>query len=201
VRPLRIASDWALAYAIIPRARGKRVRTCAHTMVTRHRRSNGAFIVRRIAKDLAHDFVLMLDFYKREDMRLWQRCFIVAFLILTMATLCSRPESRSLLRFWDSGRTQPWHQVARAKREGELAKIPEDWRLSKDTIEEARRQKVIAGAFIEGLLDQNTLRITRLDPVDLVESTSNGSLSAYDLVKAFCKRAAYGHQLVRRSLT
>ncbi|KAJ4295566.1 hypothetical protein N0V90_007579 [Kalmusia sp. IMI 367209] len=88
-----------------------------------------------------------------------------------------------------------WKKIALAKKERELEKIPEEWRLARNLIEESRKRKTIAGAFIEGLLDQETIRITRLDPVDIVNSTSNGSLSAYDVVKAFSKRAAYGHQM------
>ena len=62
---------------------------------------------------------------------------------------------------------------------------------------EAKTRKVIAGSFIESLLDEKTLSITRMDPVEIVESTGNGSMSAYDVVEAFSKRAAYGHQMVR----
>ncbi|KAK1083525.1 hypothetical protein LTR48_006199 [Friedmanniomyces endolithicus] len=90
---------------------------------------------------------------------------------------------------------QSWREVAAAKREGELAKIPKEWRLDHATIEEAAKLRAIAGPFIESLLDDETLRITRLDPLELTECTGNGSLSAYSVVKAFCKRAAYGHQL------
>ncbi|CAG5156440.1 uncharacterized protein ALTATR162_LOCUS4238 [Alternaria atra] len=60
---------------------------------------------------------------------------------------------------------------------------------------EAKTRKVIAGSFIESLLDEKTLSITRMDPVEIVESTGNGSMSAYDVVEAFSKRAAYGHQM------
>lgn len=63
-------------------------------------------------------------------------------------------------------------------------------------IDNAKRRRSIVGEFIEGLLDTETHRITSLDPVDIVEGTSNGSLSAVQVVKAFSKRAAIGHQLV-----
>jgi hypothetical protein len=127
---------------------------------------------------------------------MWRRCTIAAVLILTVATILYAPSPRSFLGSWNPTEMPSWRDVALMKREGELAKIPPEWRLAEDTLEEASQRKVIAGPFIEGLLDENTLRITRLDPVHLVESTSNGSQSVYDVVKAFCKRAAYGHQLV-----
>ncbi|KAJ6192429.1 amidase signature domain-containing protein [Bipolaris maydis] len=91
---------------------------------------------------------------------------------------------------------QPWQETALAKKQGELDKIPKEWRLSKDTLVEAKTRKVIAGSFIESLLDEKTLSITRMDPTEIVESTGNGSMPAYDVVEAFCKRAAYGHQMV-----
>ncbi|KAJ5029032.1 amidase signature domain-containing protein [Bipolaris maydis] len=90
---------------------------------------------------------------------------------------------------------QPWQETALAKKQGELDKIPKEWRLSKDTLVEAKTRKVIAGSFIESLLDEKTLSITRMDPTEIVESTGNGSMPAYDVVEAFCKRAAYGHQM------
>ncbi|KAH8719523.1 amidase signature domain-containing protein [Phaeosphaeriaceae sp. PMI808] len=90
---------------------------------------------------------------------------------------------------------ESWQEKALAKREGELKKIPEEWRLSKSVLEDSKKRRVLAGAYIESLLDKETLRITSLDPVELVECTTNGSMTAYAVVNAFSKRAAYGHQM------
>jgi hypothetical protein len=135
------------------------------------------------------------DDYKKEDMRPWRRCTITALFILTFGLLWYGLYP-SADRNWRPGMTQPWQEVAQAKRARELAKIPSEWRLSSEVKESALKRRVIAGEFIESLLDKETLHITRLDPVELMEKTGNGTLSAYDLVKAFSKRAAYGHQIV-----
>ncbi|RSM07168.1 hypothetical protein CDV31_008720 [Fusarium ambrosium] len=88
-----------------------------------------------------------------------------------------------------------WQETAARKRQQDLAKIPTPWRLSPDVIEQAKQRRSIADDFIDGLLDSDTRRITNLDVPALMELTGNGSLSAVCLTTAFCKRAAYGHQL------
>ncbi|RSL96388.1 hypothetical protein CEP52_011517 [Fusarium oligoseptatum] len=88
-----------------------------------------------------------------------------------------------------------WQETAARKRQQDLAKIPTPWRLSPDVIEQAKQRRSIADDFVDGLLDSDTRRITNLDVPALMELTGNGSLSAVCLTTAFCKRAAYGHQL------
>ncbi|KAK1808829.1 hypothetical protein LTR12_016807 [Friedmanniomyces endolithicus] len=135
------------------------------------------------------------DYKNTEGMRLRRRLLLFTLTSLSIALLWYGFDSSRSLSFWTPKAMQSWREVAAAKREGELAKIPKEWRLDHATIEEAAKLRAIAGPFIESLLDDETLRITRLDPLELTECTGNGSLSAYSVVKAFCKRAAYGHQL------
>lgn len=94
------------------------------------------------------------------------------------------------------GPTRPWQEVVAEKRRADNDKIPVQWRLGKGVIDEAKSRTRIAGEFIEGLLDRATLHITSTDPVDLLAGMANGSLTAVEVVTAFCKRAAFAHQLV-----
>ena len=77
-----------------------------------------------------------------------------------------------------------------------MSKIRAEWILAPDVIQQAKKERSIAGAFIESILDPDTRAITRHDVPTLMEMTCNGSLSAVRLTTAFCKRAAYGYQLV-----
>ena len=92
-----------------------------------------------------------------------------------------------------------WQRIAAAQRKAIMSKIPEEWLLSHDILAEAKGRKQIAGEFIERLLDPKTLNITSLDNDELLESMSSGASSATEVISAFCKRAAYAHQLVRVS--
>jgi amidase len=97
--------------------------------------------------------------------------------------------------------TQPqnlasWKKIANRKVQNDLEKIPLEWRLPEAVIDDAKKQRSIADAFIEGLLKEHSRFITRLDVPALMKKTGNGSLSAVEVVKAYCQRAAYGHQLV-----
>ena len=94
-----------------------------------------------------------------------------------------------------------WQDVAAAKRKETVEKIPEDWRLPEAVLIDGRKEKKIAGDFIEGLLDPRTREITGFDGGAILELISNGSLTTIEVTKAFCKRAAYAHQLVWVFLT
>ena len=90
----------------------------------------------------------------------------------------------------------PWQEVAAGKRKELYEKIPKEWHLSPVVLDQGRNERKLVGDFIEGLLDLETRRITSLDAVDIVESVRNGSITAVAVTQAFCKRAAYAHQLV-----
>lgn len=91
----------------------------------------------------------------------------------------------------------PWQELAARKRQRDLDKIPLQWKLSPQVIQQAKHRRSIADDFLDGLLDSETRLITNWDVPALMAMTGNGSLSAVSLVTAFCKRAAFGHQLVR----
>ncbi len=91
----------------------------------------------------------------------------------------------------------PWYEIAAHKRASDLAKIPREWAVPSSVVEEARLQRSLVGAYIEGLLDAETRRITSMDVADLLRHMGSGDLTAVQVVTAFCKRAALAHQLVR----
>lgn len=94
---------------------------------------------------------------------------------------------------------ESWKTIAARRRQDIIAKIPNEWLLDVKVIDAARSRQSIAGDFFEELLDDQTRSITALDVTDLVESMRNKSWTAVEVVKAFSKRAAYAHQLVRSS--
>lgn len=89
--------------------------------------------------------------------------------------------------------------IAARKRHDVITKIPNEWLLDAHVVDAARLRQNISGNFFEELLDDQTRAITALDVTDLVESMRNKSWTAVEVVKAFSKRAAYAHQLVRSS--
>src|SRR5690348_8319132 len=94
-----------------------------------------------------------------------------------------------------------WEEVATQKQQQDMQKIPLEWRLSQHIVDRARKQKNITNNFIDELLDDKTKHVTSLDAPILVERTGNGSLTALEVVIAFCKRAALAHQLVPTSIS
>jgi amidase len=94
-------------------------------------------------------------------------------------------------------RTPSWQNTASKKRLQTFEKIPTEWILSPATLESAKHQSNIAGEFLDDLLDIDSRQITNMDGVDIANSTSNGRLTAVQVVTAFAKRTSYAHQLVR----
>ena len=121
----------------------------------------------------------------------------MSFLLLSVFTLWT------LYRWERSGTSTivangeySWQEVAAAKRNENMGKIPKEWHLSPDVLDEGRKRKKIAGDFIESLLDSETRRITSLDNDEILELVRKGSLTAVQVTTAFCKRGSYAHQLV-----
>ncbi|KAL1842570.1 hypothetical protein VTJ49DRAFT_4853 [Mycothermus thermophilus] len=88
-----------------------------------------------------------------------------------------------------------WQEKAEAKRRKDLEKIPSEWILPQAYLDEAQRQRSIADGFIDNLLKPSERELTNLDIPTLTERIERSSLSAVELVSAYCKRAAYAHQL------
>ena len=90
----------------------------------------------------------------------------------------------------------PWQRLCAEKKAATHAKIPNDWVLEPSIVSEARNTRKLSGAFIESLLDDHVKRITAKSSVQLVEQIASGSLTAFEVTEAFCKRAAVAHQIV-----
>ncbi len=129
--------------------------------------------------------------------------WIALVLLLASATLyfkqldtANLAAKLSLMSATSTIRDAAWQDAAHKKVQENLAKIPRDWLLSASVLDQAKSRRKIAGEFIEGLLDESTRAITQLDASALLQGMAEGSLSAVQVVVAFCKRAAYAHQLV-----
>lgn len=92
-----------------------------------------------------------------------------------------------------------WEARAAVKRAATLDKIPSEWRLSSEDLEQAHSQRDITGSFIEQFLDEETVSITSLKTVQILIAVSEQELTTTEVVRAFCRRAAVAHQIVSTS--
>ncbi|KAI1204111.1 amidase [Annulohypoxylon truncatum] len=88
-----------------------------------------------------------------------------------------------------------WQETAAKKRKETLEKIKPEWILEDSVLNNVKHRRVIVGEFIEGLLDDETRRFTMMDVPELSKGISDGSFRSTQVVTAFCKRAAFAHQL------
>ncbi|KAF5580562.1 general amidase [Fusarium pseudoanthophilum] len=88
-----------------------------------------------------------------------------------------------------------WESRAAAKRAATLDKIPPEWRLSSEDLERAQSQRDITGPFIEQFLEKDTVSITALKTVEILNAVSEQEFTATKVVRAFCQRAAVAHQI------
>jgi amidase len=89
-----------------------------------------------------------------------------------------------------------WEARAAAKRAATLDKIHPDWRLPSRDIERARQQRNLTGSFIEQFLDEKMVSITSMNSPEIVKAVAERNVSASEVARAFCKRAAVAHQIV-----
>ncbi|KAM0469603.1 hypothetical protein ACHAPX_010381 [Trichoderma viride] len=87
----------------------------------------------------------------------------------------------------------PWQDIARRKRAERDSKIPAEWRISL-TSEVGRPIDLLPRC---GVLTERDLALTdpTHDATDLLSQLSSGKVTAEDVVRAFCKRAAVAQQL------
>jgi amidase len=87
-----------------------------------------------------------------------------------------------------------WEKVRDAKKAEQDARIPTEWKLKdlpSDSVRDLRPY-----AKISGILSERELEITDEDATSLVDKLASGVYSAVEVVTAYCKRAAVGHQLI-----
>ncbi|KFG81149.1 hypothetical protein MANI_026556 [Metarhizium anisopliae] len=77
-----------------------------------------------------------------------------------------------------------------------LAKIPPQWILPEAVLEEAAAMRNITGPFIRKLLNEEEVTITEAPTAQLVGNIRTRQYSAEEVAAAYCKRAAFAHQLI-----
>lgn len=91
--------------------------------------------------------------------------------------------------------------VSKEKLLANAAKIPKEWQLTYrylGNINEASNLNVLEIPKTCDILNEEEVNITEnYDATALLEKISKKQLSSYNVVLAFCKRAAIAHQLVR----
>ncbi|KAF2757566.1 general amidase [Pseudovirgaria hyperparasitica] len=92
-------------------------------------------------------------------------------------------------------RTHDWRWVASQKTQATSAKIRPEWLLSLEVKKEAASRLDITGSFIRGLMSGRERLITEASTVDLAHSLQQGEYTATEVCLAYCKRAAFAHQL------
>jgi hypothetical protein len=91
----------------------------------------------------------------------------------------------------------PWQAMAKAKVADTWSKIPREWILGREDLENAKKQRQLNGPFIESFLEEGELEIIRNDSVPLVEKIRSGQYTALQVARAYCKTTAIAHQIVR----
>ncbi|KAI1874129.1 uncharacterized protein JN550_002708 [Neoarthrinium moseri] len=90
-----------------------------------------------------------------------------------------------------------WQDLKAAKKAEQDARIPEEWRLKAADFPSQDVADLRSIAQTCGILSEDELEITgdRYDATSLATAIADGKYSAVEVVTAFCKRAAVGHQL------
>ncbi len=89
-----------------------------------------------------------------------------------------------------------WQKQAEAKVAATLSKIPTEWRLDHNVIEDAKKQRQLAGDFIFHLLDHDTVEYVSHDSGELVDLIQKKVCTSVQVTQAYCKTAAVAHQIV-----
>jgi amidase len=91
--------------------------------------------------------------------------------------------------------------ASQEKRSANAAKIPKEWKLPSKYLENVNANSdlnVLDVPRICGILNEKEIDITeKYDATALLEKMAAKQFSSYEVVLAFCKRAAIAQQLVR----
>ncbi|EYE94722.1 putative general amidase [Aspergillus ruber CBS 135680] len=91
-----------------------------------------------------------------------------------------------------------WQQKVQVKQAQAASKIPAEWRLSADILQQASgsKQSIIDVPRACGLLTEQELHITEdYDATALLTELATGKITSVEVTRAFCKRAAIAQQL------
>ncbi|EXJ86205.1 hypothetical protein A1O1_06575 [Capronia coronata CBS 617.96] len=87
-----------------------------------------------------------------------------------------------------------WQERCASKQAERDATIPKEWLLQE--LPSAERANVMDVPYTCGIMSAAELAITELDATELLHRMAEGTLKSYDVVLAFCKRAAIAQQLL-----
>ena len=90
-----------------------------------------------------------------------------------------------------------WQARAEAKVAVTRSKIPDEWRLGQNVIDDAKKHRQLAGDFMNQLLDSETVNFISHDGTAIVDLIGKREATSVQVVRAFCKAAAVAHQIVR----
>lgn len=90
-----------------------------------------------------------------------------------------------------------WEAIGAAKREALLASIPCEWIIPSDILPPDSQHDVTSFPEQSGWFTPLELEITNTPAREILQKTTSGSWTAEAVTRAFCKRAAAAHQLVR----
>ena len=93
-----------------------------------------------------------------------------------------------------------WEDIGKQARTRLLESIPSEWRLPEDKLPPADQANVLDFPSTSGLFTEHELSITTSTATHIVQAIASGGWKAIDVTRAFCKRAAVAHQLVRHAL-
>ena len=93
--------------------------------------------------------------------------------------------------------TQDWKAISAEAQEKLAASIPSEWRISQEGLPSKDELDVTEFPAKSGLLTKEELAITDSYATDIVKKIASGDWKAEDVTRAFCKRAAIAHQVVR----
>lgn len=93
---------------------------------------------------------------------------------------------------------EAWEEKAAVKRAVTVAKIPEEWRLTEEQINDAKTQRQLAGAYFQGFLTEEERKITGEESTEIVSKIKSKEYSALQVAEAYCKAAAVAHQMVSK---
>lgn len=92
---------------------------------------------------------------------------------------------------------EDWQSIAKAKREALFNSIPSEWRIPQEKLPSEDQLDVTSFPKQSGMLSEKELEITSLPAQEILRRLHDRTWTSEEVTKAFCKRAAIAHQLVR----